>query len=115
MFSKQNINSLPIEGTSHTSGSRQMILSKEQTSSKYFEALTYGFLPSKAKWEMHDHQNIIEICIVVKGQGVIRNTEGKEEKFKAGDRFVFPSNIKHEIENTSQEIDEFYFLRIQDQ
>lgn len=115
MFSKKNLRDIPIEGTSHASGSRKMIVSKEDTTSKYFEALTYGYLPSGVKWEMHEHDNIVEICVVTKGKGVIRDFDGNEETFVAGDRFIFPSNTKHEIENNSNEDAEFYFFRFKDQ
>ncbi|MFZ3301847.1 MAG: cupin domain-containing protein [Microgenomates group bacterium] len=115
MFSKTNLNDIQIEGTSHTSGSRKMIVSKDQTTSKYFEAMTYGYLPAGVKWEMHDHTNIIEICIVTKGNGIIKDAEGKIEEYKIGDRFIFPSNTKHEIENNSDSDSEFYLIRFQDQ
>lgn len=115
MFSKVNLNDIRIEGTSHASGSRKMVVSKEQTTSKYFEAMTYGYLPAGVKWEMHEHTNIIEICIVVKGKGVVKDHEGNIEKYVAGDRFIFTANTKHEIENTSNEESEFYFIRLQDQ
>ena len=92
-----------------------MIVTKKDTTSKYFEAYTYGYLPSGVKWEMHKHNNIVEICVVTKGKGIVRDSEGKEEAFVAGDRFIFPSNAKHEIENTSTEEAEFYFFRFQDQ
>lgn len=115
MFSKINLQDIPIEGTSHASGSRKMIVSKEETSSKYFEAHTYGYLPSGIKWEMHQHDNIVEICVVTKGKGVVRDHQGNEVSFVAGDRFVFPSNTQHEIENNSDEEAEFYFFRFQDQ
>ncbi|MEK7551146.1 MAG: cupin domain-containing protein [Patescibacteria group bacterium] len=115
MFLKKNIQDITIEETSHASGSRKMIVAKEETSSKYFEAHTYGYLPPSAKWEMHQHDNIIEICVVTKGKGIVRNSEGKEEAFITGDRFIFPSNTKHEIENNSDEEAEFYFFRLKDQ
>ena len=115
MFSKKNLQDIPIEGTSHASGSRKMIVSKEEITSKYFEALTYGYLPSGVKWEMHEHDNIVEICIVTKGRGIIRDFGGNEEAFVTGDRFLFPSNTKHEIENDSSEEAEFYFFRFKDQ
>lgn len=114
MFSKKNIQDIPQEGTSHSSGSRKMIVAKEETSSQYFEAHTYGYLPAGVKWEMHEHDNIIEICVVTKGTGVIRDLEGHEEVFVTGDRFIFPSNTKHEIENSSDEDAEFYFFRFRD-
>jgi len=36
------------------------------------------------------------------------------ETFEEGDRFIFPSNTEHEIENTSDKTAEFYFIRVQD-
>jgi len=115
MFSKKNIKDIPIEGTPHSSGSRKLLLSREDTTSKYFEAYTYGYLPQGVKWEMHDHNNLIEVCTVTKGSGVVRDGDGNEDTFGPGDRFVFPSGTKHEIENTGEEEAEFYFFRLQDQ
>ncbi len=115
MFSKKNFQDIPIEGTSHISGSRKIITAKEETTSKYFEAHTYGYLPSGVKWEMHEHDNIVEICVVTKGRGIIRDFQGNEEIFVVGDRFIFPPNTKHEIENNSTEEAEFYFFRFKDQ
>ncbi len=115
MFSKKNIKDIAVEETSHTSGSRKMLVAKEDTTSKYFEAYTYGYLPSGGKWEMHVHNNIVEICVVTKGRGIVRDSKGNEEAFVAGDRFIFPSNTKHEIENNSNEEAEFYFFRVKDQ
>lgn len=115
MFSKKNIKNIPTEGTSHSLGSRKLLLNKDDTTSKYFEAYTYGYLPSGEKWETHKHDNIVEICVVTKGRGVVRDGENNEEAFEPGDRFVFPSDTEHEIENTGQEEAEFYFFRLQDQ
>jgi len=115
MFSKKNIAQITSEGTSHSTGSRKMVVNKDETSSKYFGAHTYGYLPAGVKWDMHKHENTIEICVVTKGTGVIRNIQKEEEKFISGDRFIFPSNTEHEIENTSSEEAEFYFIRFQDQ
>ncbi|OGM75790.1 hypothetical protein A2191_00880 [Candidatus Woesebacteria bacterium RIFOXYA1_FULL_38_9] len=106
---------MSIEGTSHSSGSRKMLVNKDETTSKYFEAFTYGYLPPGIKWEMHDHDNIVEICVVTKGCGVIKDSNGGVEPFIAGDRFIFTSNTKHEIENNSDEEAEFYFIRFRDQ
>lgn len=113
MFSKKNINDIPVEGTSHASGSRKVLANKEEVLSNFFEAYTYGYLPVGVKWEMHQHENIVEICLVIKGMGVIRDVDGNEAVFSAGDRFIFPANTKHEIENTGKEEAEFYFFRLQ--
>ncbi len=49
MFSKRNIKDIPVEETPHATGSRKLLVGKEEVSSKYFEAFTYGYLPSKEK------------------------------------------------------------------
>lgn len=113
MFSKKNIKDISIEETPHASGSRKLIVSKNDTTSSYFEAFTYGYLPANEKWTIHKHINIVEICLVIKGQGFIKNAEGKIEKFELGDRFIFPSDTEHEIQNTSKKTAEFYFFRLQ--
>lgn len=112
MFLKKNINSIPIEETQHATSSRKMIVGKSDVSSPYFEALTYSYLPTDEKWELHQHKNIIEICIVIKGAGVVKDQQNNEEAFKTGDRFIFPTNTFHEIKNTSNDTDEFYFVRL---
>ncbi len=112
MFSKKNINSIAIEETSHSAGSRKMIAGKPDVLSPYFEAFTYGYLPANEKWELHQHEDIIEICIVIKGAGVIRDKQNNEEVFESGDRFIFPADTFHEIENSSKDTAEFYFIRL---
>lgn len=114
MFSKKNLQDIPTEGTPHNSGSRKLLVGKEETSSKYFEAFTYGYLPPGVKWDMHEHDNIVEICVVTKGKGTVRDLDGNQDYFLPGDRFIFPSNTKHEIENNSSEVAEFYFIRFQE-
>ena len=113
MFSKKNIRDISIEETPHALGSRKLIVSKNDTTSSFFEALTYGYLPANEKWTFHKHINIVEICIVIKGNGLVKNAEGKSEKFEPGDRLIFPSDTEHEIQNTSTETAEFYFFRLQ--
>jgi quercetin dioxygenase-like cupin family protein len=112
MFSKKNINSIPIEETPHSAGSRKMIADKPDVSSPCFEAFTYGYLPANEKWKFHQHEDIVEICIVIKGVGVVRDQQNNTEIFESGDRFIFPANTFHEIENISKGTDEFYFIRL---
>jgi len=113
MFSKINTIDIPVEETPHATGSRQLLVGKTETTSLYFEAFTYGYLPASEKWALHQHQNIIEICLVIKGTGIIKDKDNNQETFKPGDRFIFPSDTEHEIENTSNQTDEFYFFRLQ--
>ena len=49
MFSKKNIKDIPVEETPHATGSRKLLAGKTDTSSTYFEAMTYGYLPSNKK------------------------------------------------------------------
>ncbi|HUQ84976.1 MAG TPA: cupin domain-containing protein [Candidatus Limnocylindrales bacterium] len=63
---------------------------------------------------MHERENVVEICFVTKGKGVVRNSNGTEESFVTGDRFIFPPNTGHEIENNSNTDAEFYFIRFKD-
>jgi len=58
---------------------------------------------------------LLRFVLFTKGKGVVRDSEGNEENFAEGDRFIFPSNMKHEIENNLDEDAEFYFFRFQDQ
>ena len=113
MFSKKNIKDIPVEETPHATGSRKLIVGKDETPSKYLEAFTYGYLPSSEKWSLHKHDNIVEICVVLKGTGVIRDSDGAEDYFEPGDRYIFPPDTEHEIENKSQDVAEFYFFRLQ--
>lgn len=115
MFLKKNIHDIPIEDTPHASGARKLLVNKTDTTSAYFEAYTYGYLSPREKFSMHKHNNIIEICLVVKGSGLIKDNQGNRETYQKGDRFIFPSNTEHEIDNSSDETSEFYFIRVQDQ
>lgn len=114
MFSKKNIKDIPVEQTPHGTGSRKLLVGKDDTTSMYFDAYTYGYLPANEKWAMHKHDNLVEICLVIKGAGTIRDINGNVENFESGNRFIFPADTKHEIENTSTETAEFYFIRVQD-
>lgn len=112
MFSKKNVKDIPVEATLHTTGSRKLLVAPSEMTAPSFEAFTYGYLPIGETWEEHMHDNITEICIVIVGSGIIRDSYGSEEVFVPGDRFIFPPNVGHEISNTSNEIAEFYFIRI---
>lgn len=99
MFSKKNLNDIPIEKTPHGVGSRKLVVGKSEVNSSYFEAFTYGYLPSGGKWIMHKHDNLVEICVVIKGTGILRDILGKVEMFGVGDRFIFPASTEHEIDS----------------
>ena len=76
MFSKLNVKDIPVEETPHATGSRKLLAGKDDISANCFEAYTYGYLPAGEKWAMHRHENIVEISMVVKGSGIVRDAQG---------------------------------------
>jgi quercetin dioxygenase-like cupin family protein len=92
------------------SGGRRLYVSTNELENPDFQALTYGFLPAKAKFEWHCHDGIEEIMLVLKGKGIVRDRDG-EYSYKEGDLFIYPQNIEHEIENTGEEEHEYIFIR----
>lgn len=93
------------------SGGRILYASQGELQNNAFQAMTYGYLPAKAKFDWHQHEDIEEIVLVLKGQGIIRDREGEYE-YKEGDLFIFPANIEHMIENTGSDEHEYIFFRI---
>ena len=75
------------------------------------QGMTYGFLPAGAKFELHSHEGLNEIMLVLKGQGLVRDSDG-EYTYKEGDIFMFPDGVMHEIENTDSFEHEYVFIRI---
>lgn len=75
--------------------------------------MTYGYLPSKSKFALHSHENMNEVMLVLKGTGIVRDEDGEYE-YNVGDIFIYPSNVKHEIENSSEEEHEYIFIRVKE-
>lgn len=92
-------------------GGRKLYIAKDEV--KNFHGMTYGYLPSYSKFAWHSHDNINEIMLVLKGSGIIRDRDG-EYSYNVGDIFIYPKNIEHEIENTSNEEHEYIFVRIKE-
>lgn len=91
------------------SGGRKMLIADKEMSN--VQGMTYGFLPAGAKFAWHIHEKINEIMFVLKGQGTVKDEDGVY-LYSAGDVFVFPRDISHEIENTSEEENEYIFVRV---
>lgn len=91
------------------SGGRKLLLSENEINN--VQAMTYGFLPAGFKFEWHMHEKMNEVMIVLKGQGNVRDEDGIYA-YSAGDVFIFPKDIFHEIENTSNEENEYIFVRV---
>ncbi|MFA5155140.1 MAG: cupin domain-containing protein [Patescibacteria group bacterium] len=91
------------------SGGRKLLLADNEV--KNVQGMTYGFLPAGAKFSWHAHEKMNEVMLVLKGQGTVQDEDGIYP-YSAGDVFVFPQGISHEIENISKEEHEYIFVRI---
>ena len=109
---QKNLNSINIEAAHGGSGRRQLILSKDDPISSQLQAMTKGYLPVSGVFDWHDHQDIDEFFLVLKGRGIIEFEDGTKFKFVKDDLIYIPSNLKHRIENTGKVETEFFFIRI---
>ena len=100
-----------IEDAHGGSGGRKLYIAEDEV--KNFHGMTYGYLPAGAKYAWHTHENINEVMVVLEGHGIVRDRDGEYE-YKPGDVFIYPANVEHEIDNTSDEEDEFIFVRIKE-
>jgi len=91
------------------SGGRKLLLDDKEISN--IQGMTHGFLPAGAKFAWHSHEGMNEAMYVLKGQGIVRDKVGSYP-YAVGDVFVFPKNMTHEIENTSNEEHEYIFVRV---
>lgn len=91
------------------SGGRKLLLSENEINN--VQGMTYGFLPAGSKFAWHMHENINEVMFVLKGNGTVKDEDGIYP-YSVGDLFVFPQGVSHEIENTSQEENEYIFARV---
>ena len=108
---KKNKESFIREDAHGGSGGRKLFIDEDEI--KNFHGMTYGYLPSGAKFAWHSHDNINEVMVVLKGTGVVRDSDG-EYQYTAGDVFIYPKNEEHEIENNSNEEHEYIFVRIKE-
>jgi mannose-6-phosphate isomerase-like protein (cupin superfamily) len=93
------------------SGQRKVYASPEHLKSTAFEMMTHGFMPAGGMYDWHDHTDIEEIMVVVKGTGLVHDEDG-EYPYEPGDVFVFPANIQHKISNPGDTENEFIFVRV---
>jgi mannose-6-phosphate isomerase-like protein (cupin superfamily) len=63
-------------------------------------------------FDWHKHEGIDEICVVLRGSGVVEYKTGERFAFKKDDLFYNTADIEHRIENMGDEDNEFYFIRL---
>lgn len=93
------------------SGARKVYASKGVLKSTHFEAMTHGYLPAGETFDWHDHEDIEEIMVVVKGEGEVHDEDGVYD-YASGDVFVYPANTKHKIHNPTDHEHEMIFVRV---
>lgn len=108
---KQNSSDILIEEAHGGSGSRKVYASPKHLKSNHFEMMTHGYLPSESVFDWHDHKDVEEIMVVIKGNGLVSDEDGDYD-YETGDVFIFPANIKHKISNTSNVENEMIFVRV---
>jgi len=108
---KRSSSEIPKESAHGGSGARKVYASPDHLQSMHFEMMTHGFLPAGQIFDWHDHKDIEEIMVVLKGEGLVSDEDG-EYPYTPGDVFVFPTNIQHKITNTSNEEHEMIFVRV---
>jgi quercetin dioxygenase-like cupin family protein len=108
---KRSSADIPKEDAHGGSGARKVLASSDQIKSSHFEAVTHGYLPAGNVFDWHDHNDIEEVMIVLKGEGKVYDDDG-EYTYAPGDVYVFPANTMHKIENDSDHEHEMIFMRI---
>lgn len=93
------------------SGARKVIANADYLKSQNLEAMTYGYLPAGKTFDWHDHKDIEEIMVVLKGEGEVSDEDGTYE-YTIGDVFIFPSNTQHKIHNPTDYEHEMVFVRV---
>ena len=90
------------------SGGRRLFLNDTELNN--VQGMTYGYLPSGNMFAWHNHEGINEVMLVLKGSGTVKDEDGIYP-YEAGDFFIFPKGVFHEISNTCQEENEYVFVR----
>jgi len=108
---KRAAGDIPKEEAHGGSGERKVYASPEHLRSAHFEAFTHGFLPAGKTFDWHEHEDVEEIMMVLKGEGTVSDEDG-EYTYAPGDVYIFPANTQHKIHNSSNEEHEMIFVRI---
>lgn len=108
---KRKSSDIPKEEAHGGSGGRKVYASPGHLKSTHFEMMTHGYLPAGQVFDWHEHKDIEEITVIVKGRGKVSDEDG-DYGYAPGDVLIFPANTKHKISNTSDEEHEMIFVRV---
>lgn len=106
---KKSNSDVPKEEAHGGSGSRKLYIADNEFSR--IQGMTYGWLPVGHDYAWHNHEDVDEVMYVLKGSGVVKDEDG-EYTYGAGDVFMYPANVYHEIKNTGDIESEYIFVRI---
>ena len=73
--------------------------------------MTKGYLEVGKVFDWHTHEDIDEMFIVLKGEGVFY-WEEEMINYNEGDIITIPANSKHKIEAKGMIMNEYYFIRV---
>ncbi len=110
---KKSLNQILIEEAHGGAGNRQLLLSKIDPVSKYFEMMTKGYLKIGAKFDWHSHDKIDEFFLVTKGSGLVEFKNDESFEYTEGDLIYIPANLEHRIIAFDKADNEFFFIRLQ--
>jgi len=82
---KRQSSDIQKESAHGGSGARKVYADASHATSRYFEAITHGYLPGGATFDWHDHP---------------------------GDVFIFPPDTQHKIHNPTNDEREMIFVRV---
>ncbi len=110
---KKSLNQIPLEEAHGGTGNRQLLLSKADPVSKYFEMMTKGYLKAGSKFDWHSHNKIDEFFLATKGSGFVEFKNDESFEYTEGDLIYIPSNLEHRIIASNKADNEFFFIRLQ--
>ena len=110
-FVKTNLKDIPLEDAHGGAGKRQMLVAPEHVTTKHLEAITKGYLQPGEGYPLHVHEDMDEICIVLRGQGKFA-CEDEEFDYQEGDVFSVHAGAEHTYKAEGDSPTEFYFVRV---
>lgn len=108
---RKSLSEITIEQAHGGSGSRQVLVSAQESTSPYFEAMTKGFLEPGKVFDWHQHIDTDEYIIVTKGEGIFFTRDDSFE-CKEGDVIIVSANTEHKIEAKGEITNEYFFVRV---
>ena len=93
------------------SGKRKLYIDDKQSPSQRVQGMAHGWIPAGGMFDWHQHDDIEEIMYVIKGEGEVHDEDGSYP-YQPGTVAIFPANTQHKITNTTDDENEFVFVRI---